>query len=434
MTFCGSSVPSPPVSTVGVQRKPSKTFGFSIRSESILLATFLTILHSANSICDGSTFLPATADRDLVADHVLGVRRAGGVDDAFGRHRRGRADGGDQQAGEERPRGPGETTLHQASFPKVCPAFPRLPPVSCRGASSLTRALDRPPPMVPLAARPLRAADADRAGADRGARPGLPRGRRRPPGRRPGRRLARLLRPLQGALHEGSYGGPAFHSEATSDWSPGAPWLYAGLFVVTGGPREGSIRILEALMGVGTILVVFFLGWRLGGRWPALLGALGVAIYPPFIHSVGEVMSEPPAMLSLPAAILAFLWAWDGKKPVAMAPPRLPLRRHRDVPPRVHPGRRRLRRLRRRPLGLAARVGVRRDRDRPDAGRPAAADRALDDPQHRRPRPPGADLDRRRQGPLRRHLLPRRRRIPAGQGDPLRTTKPARACRQTPRP
>lgn len=130
---------------------------------------------------------------------------------------------------------------------------------------------------------------------------------------------------------EGSYGGPEFHSEATSDWSPGAPWLYAGLFVVTGGPREGTIRILEALMGVGTILVVFFLGWRLGGRWPALLGALGVAIYPPFIHSVGEIMSEPPTMLSLPAAILAFLWAWDrtagakrraGDPAVAAAPSR----------------------------------------------------------------------------------------------------------------
>ena len=116
---------------------------------------------------------------------------------------------------------------------------------------------------------------------------------------------------------EGSYGGPEFKSEASSDWSPGAPWLYAGLFVVTGGPREGTIRILEALMGVGTILVVFLLGWRLGGRWPALLGALGVAIYPPFIHSVGEIMSEPPAMLSLPAAILAFLWAWDRRSPWA---------------------------------------------------------------------------------------------------------------------
>jgi 4-amino-4-deoxy-L-arabinose transferase-like glycosyltransferase len=117
---------------------------------------------------------------------------------------------------------------------------------------------------------------------------------------------------LSKALYEeGSFGSPEFEVESSSDWSPGAPWLYAGLFVVTGGPREGTIRILEALMGVGTILVVFLLGWRLGGRWPALLGALGVAIYPPFIHSVGEIMSEPPAMLSMPAAILAFLWAWD---------------------------------------------------------------------------------------------------------------------------
>ncbi|MFT3862801.1 MAG: glycosyltransferase family 39 protein [Solirubrobacterales bacterium] len=110
---------------------------------------------------------------------------------------------------------------------------------------------------------------------------------------------------------EDSYGNGEFKKESSSDWSPGAPWLYAGLFVVTGGPREGTIRILEALMGVGTILVVFFLGRRLGGRWPALLGALFVAIYPPFIHSVGEIMSEPPAMLTLPASILAFLWAWD---------------------------------------------------------------------------------------------------------------------------
>ena len=201
-------------------------------------------------------------------------------------------------------------------------------------------------------------------------------------------------------------------------------------------------------MGVGTILVVFFLGWRLGGRWPALLGALGVAIYPPFIHSVGEIMSEPPAMLSLPAAILAFLWAWDrtaaarsaakasGARQcrLALAPPRLPLRLHRDVPPRVHARRGRLRRLRRGPLGLGTRVAPRHRRGRPDAGRAAAADRALDDPQHRRPRTPGADLDRRRQGPLRRHLLPRRRRIRSGSRRSSTSGRPASACRRTPRP
>jgi Dolichyl-phosphate-mannose-protein mannosyltransferase len=118
---------------------------------------------------------------------------------------------------------------------------------------------------------------------------------------------------LSKALYEeGSFGGPGFRD--SSDWSPGAPFLYAGAYVLTGGAREGTARIVEALLGVATILVVFALGWRLGGRrrrWVGLLAAFAVAVYPPFIHTTGELMSEPPATLTLPAAILAFLWASD---------------------------------------------------------------------------------------------------------------------------
>lgn len=117
---------------------------------------------------------------------------------------------------------------------------------------------------------------------------------------------------LSKALYEeGSFGGPEFRD--SSDWSPGAPFLYAAAFYATGGAREGTARIVEALLGVATILVVFALGWRLGGRahgrWVGLFAAFAVAVYPPFIHTTGELMSEPPAMLTLPAAILAFLWA-----------------------------------------------------------------------------------------------------------------------------
>jgi hypothetical protein len=119
---------------------------------------------------------------------------------------------------------------------------------------------------------------------------------------------------LSKALYtEQSFGGPEFRD--ASDWSPGAPFLYAAAFYATGGAREGTARIVEALLGVATILVVFALGWRLGGRelgrWVGLFGAFAVAVYPPFIHTTGELMSEPPAMLTLPAAILAFLWASD---------------------------------------------------------------------------------------------------------------------------
>jgi 4-amino-4-deoxy-L-arabinose transferase-like glycosyltransferase len=119
---------------------------------------------------------------------------------------------------------------------------------------------------------------------------------------------------LSKALYtEQSFGGPEFGD--SSDWSPGAPFLYAASYYATGGAREGTARIVEALLGIATILVVFALGWRLGGRelgrWVGLFGAAAVAVYPPFIHTTGELMSEPPAMLSLPAAILAFLWASD---------------------------------------------------------------------------------------------------------------------------
>jgi 4-amino-4-deoxy-L-arabinose transferase-like glycosyltransferase len=122
---------------------------------------------------------------------------------------------------------------------------------------------------------------------------------------------------LSKALYqEGSFGGPEFRD--SSDWSPGAPFLYAAAYYATGGAREGTARIVEALLGLATILVVFGLGKRLGdlvderrrlGSAVGLISAFAVAVYPPFIHTTGELMSEPPAMLTLPAAILAFLWA-----------------------------------------------------------------------------------------------------------------------------
>jgi len=113
---------------------------------------------------------------------------------------------------------------------------------------------------------------------------------------------------LSKALYqEGSYGGPSFHN--ASDWSPGAPLLYAAAFYATAGPREGTARIVELLLGLAAIVVAYLLGRRINCAPAGLIAALGVAIYPPFIHSTGALYSEPPAIFILPAAILAFLWA-----------------------------------------------------------------------------------------------------------------------------
>jgi len=119
---------------------------------------------------------------------------------------------------------------------------------------------------------------------------------------------ARAYYALSKSLYEeGSYGGPGFRDP--SDWSPGAPLLYAASFYATGGAREGTARIVELLLGLAAIVVVYLLGRRLNCAPAGLIAALGVAIYPPFIHSTGALFSEPPAIFTLPAAVLAFLWA-----------------------------------------------------------------------------------------------------------------------------
>jgi 4-amino-4-deoxy-L-arabinose transferase-like glycosyltransferase len=121
---------------------------------------------------------------------------------------------------------------------------------------------------------------------------------------------------LSKTLYEnGSYGGTVV--DDASDWSPGAPLLYAAAFYATGGAREGTARIVELLLGVAAILVVFFLGKRIACRPAGLIAAFGVAVYPPFIHSTGVLTSEAPAIFTLPTAVLAFLWAADSTAPRA---------------------------------------------------------------------------------------------------------------------
>ena len=153
---------------------------------------------------------------------------------------------------------------------------------------------------------------------------------------------ALAYRALAESLYEdGTFGGPEF--ETPSDWSPGAPLIYAAAYYTTGGVRDGVARGVEAIFGTAAILLAFLLtarllgpprpgtasrlkssadsadnfnlddrvpGWRLS--LAPLVAAALVAFYPPFIHSTGALMSEPPAIFMLPFSVLAFLWA-DGR-------------------------------------------------------------------------------------------------------------------------
>ena len=90
---------------------------------------------------------------------------------------------------------------------------------------------------------------------------------------------------------------------------------------------------------MAAILVVFLLGRRIGCRPAGLIAALGVAVYPPFIHSTGALFSEPPAIFTLPAAVLAFLWAGEQERLRAWLVPGLLFGLTAHVPARVPAGR-----------------------------------------------------------------------------------------------
>jgi hypothetical protein len=95
------------------------------------------------------------------------------------------------------------------------------------------------------------------------------------------------------------------------DWSPGAPLFYAAVYYATGGVHPGAVRLVVALLGALTIVLVYLLGRRLAGPLAGLAGAALFALYPVTIFFTGKLMSEPLATLTLAGAVLSFFWAGD---------------------------------------------------------------------------------------------------------------------------
>jgi 4-amino-4-deoxy-L-arabinose transferase-like glycosyltransferase len=124
------------------------------------------------------------------------------------------------------------------------------------------------------------------------------------------------------ALAEGLYEGGSYEGEGVprpSDWSPGAPLVFAGVYLVTGGADLRAALLAIALLGTATVLLVSLLARRLVGLGSAgtaagLLAALAAAVYPTFLDGTGRLLSEPLAGFLLAAAMLAFLSAAESAR------------------------------------------------------------------------------------------------------------------------
>ncbi|HMI80540.1 MAG TPA: hypothetical protein VK480_02005 [Solirubrobacterales bacterium] len=116
-------------------------------------------------------------------------------------------------------------------------------------------------------------------------------------------------------------------TQPSSNYSPGLPLFVAGLYEVSGGVHERLARVVLAAIGALSILFAYLIGRRLIRRapgrprssevgpapvWPALAGALVVAIYPALLEYQGMLMGEPLAATLLSGGVLGALWAWDG--------------------------------------------------------------------------------------------------------------------------
>src|SRR6188768_2968878 len=99
-----------------------------------------------------------------------------------------------------------------------------------------------------------------------------------------------------------------------TDWSPGAPLFYAGVYYLTGGVNPDLARAAVALLGALMILIVYLLGRRLAGPAVGVGAALLAAIYPAFIDNSEQFVSEPIAAFTLSAAVLGVFWAADARR------------------------------------------------------------------------------------------------------------------------
>lgn len=102
-------------------------------------------------------------------------------------------------------------------------------------------------------------------------------------------------------------------TQPASNYSPGLPLFVSGIYKLSGDVHERLARLALALIGSLAVLFTYLIGRRLSGPLAGLVGAAAVAVYPALLEYQGMLMGEPLAATLLSGAVLAMLWAADGR-------------------------------------------------------------------------------------------------------------------------
>ena len=87
--------------------------------------------------------------------------------------------------------------------------------------------------------------------------------------------------------------GFALDDRPTSWRPPLYPFVMAALYRAAGSTDPAIVRAFQALLSLGTVLVVYRLARVMFGTWPARLAASLVAFYPPLLFYNTHLLSEP---------------------------------------------------------------------------------------------------------------------------------------------
>ncbi len=95
-----------------------------------------------------------------------------------------------------------------------------------------------------------------------------------------------------------------------TDKPPLAVWVTAFFYKIF-GINEFAARLFSALCGIGTVLVTYFLGRKLLGRWVGFLGALVLLSSSHYIHYVRFGMTDGPLTFFLTLALYLFWLGYE---------------------------------------------------------------------------------------------------------------------------